>query len=74
MVAYARSSGDGRHTFGLYDVGFRFPETCSFILRERESLRGPLGLDVGRDAHLIGKKPLSEYAAAARPGGRTITD
>ncbi len=55
--------------FGLYDLGLGSPELGSVRLSEIESLRGPLGLQVERDAYYIETRSLSEIAKVARRAG-----
>lgn len=56
--------------FGLCDLGHGCPELGSVSLKEIESVRGPLGLRVERDAYYSETRPLSEVAKMARRAGR----
>lgn len=55
--------------FGLCDLGLGSPELGSVDLSEIESLRGPLGLPVERDAYYIETHSLSEITKVARRAG-----
>jgi len=55
--------------FGLCDLGLGCPELGSVSLKELESLRGPLGLAVERDAYYSETRALSEIARLARRAG-----
>lgn len=55
--------------FGLCDLGLGCPELGSVSLKELESLRGPLGLPVERDAYYSETRALSEIARLARRAG-----
>src|SRR5687768_5876841 len=50
--------------FGLCDLGMGFPELGYVRLSELESIRGPLGLGIERDAYFKPTHPLSVYAEA----------
>ena len=56
--------------FGLCDLGHSCPELGSVSLTEIESVRGPLGLSVERDAYYSETRPLSEIANVARRASR----
>lgn len=48
------SEFDGEDTFfGLCDLGFGEPELGYFSLSELESIRGRLGIGIGRDRHWV---------------------
>jgi len=57
---------DGDIAFGLCDLGLGFPELGFVSLAELESLRGPFGLPVERDAHFEAQMSLSAYADQVR--------
>ncbi len=59
--------------FGLCDLGHGCPELGSVSLREIETLRGPLGLPVERDAYYSETRHLSEIARLARRAGNKST-
>jgi glycine/D-amino acid oxidase-like deaminating enzyme len=56
--------------FGLCDLGMECPELGSVSLAEIESVRGPGGLRIERDAHFRPAKTLQAYADEARKLGR----
>jgi hypothetical protein len=72
MWLFSELSSDGDTLFGLCDLGHGCPELGYASLSEISILRGRLGLLVERDLHFKAKKPLSEYADAARGRGRIV--
>lgn len=64
---------DDDRCYGLCDLGLGFPELGYVSLRELQSVRGGLGLNVERDLHFVAKKPISVYAKEARLAERIVT-
>lgn len=65
-----RDPGDPDILFGLCDLGHGFPELGSVRLSELESVTGPHGFKIERDAWFTGDKTLAEYYDEARRAGR----
>jgi hypothetical protein len=59
---------------GLCDLGLGFPELGCVSLAELRSVRGELGLPVGRALGFTAEHPLSVYAEAARQAERITED
>ncbi|WP_066663945.1 MULTISPECIES: DUF2958 domain-containing protein [unclassified Sphingomonas] len=60
---------DGDALFGLANLGFGCPELGYFSLSEIASLRLPYGLGIDRDLLFRTRRPLSQWAEAARAAG-----
>jgi hypothetical protein len=58
--------------FGLCDPGLGFPELGNVRLSEIESVTGPGGLRIERDAHFTATKSLHAYADEARVHQRIL--
>lgn len=71
-VVAALDPKDGDLAYGLIDLGLGMPEIGDVRLSMLASIRGPRGLEVLRDLHFVGKRPLSEYVHMAIENGSFI--
>ena len=59
----------GDWAYGLYDLGFGFPQLGFVTLRELATLQGKPALPVVRDRYFVADRPLSAYAHDAQSRG-----